>query len=429
METAILEYDIISLVIFIAVILLAFFRKVNVGIVALTAGVIAVRVFGMNDKALIAGISASMFTTLVVGITLLFAAVTQTGALDLLARKIIAMAGNRMWIIPIAVYIAGFIVAGVGPGAIPALAIIPALAAVIAVEVGFDPIMLVLIGEAGLMAGRMTPITPEAAIITAAASEAGIDNVMSTVLLCQTMVTIIYSLIMWFVFKGYKVKKPLKPIERTAIEKFNHKQIIALGGIVLMMVLLIFFDVNIGLAAFSVAGLLFLFGVADDGKAIKALPWSTIVMVLAVGAMLNIVDEMGGIDLLSAGMSAIMTKSTATPIMGMSAGLLSFVSSALGVVYPTMMPMCADIAAEVGGVNPVALMAAVGAGGSLAGISPLSTGGALAMAALGTAIPNLSKEEENRRFVQLFVMAAIALLTLTICCAVFYNPVAALLHG
>lgn len=362
METAILEYDIISLVIFIAVILLAFFRKVNVGIVALTAGVIAVRVFGMNDKALIAGISASMFTTLV-GITLLFAAVTQTGALDLLARKIIAMAGNRMWIIPIAVYIAGFIVAGVGPGAIPALAIIPALAAVIAVEVGFDPIMLVLIGDAGLMAGRMTPITPEAAIITAAASEAGIDNVMSTVLLCQTMVTIIYSLIMWFVFKGYKVKKPLKPIERTAIEKFNHKQIIALGGIVLMMVLLIFFDVNIGLAAFSVAG------------------------------------------------------------------LLSFVSSALGVGYPTMMPMCADIAAEVGGVNPVALMAAVGAGGSLAGISPLSTGGALAMAALGTAIPNLSKEEENRRFVQLFVMAAIALLTLTICCAVFYNPVAALLHG
>lgn len=423
-----MAYDVISLILFIAVILLAFFRKVNVGVVALTAGVIAVRIFGLNDKALIGGISASMFTTLV-GITLLFAAVTQTGALDLLARKIIALAGNRMWIIPIAVYIAGFIVAGVGPGAIPALAIIPALAAVIAVEVGFDPIMLVLIGEAGLMAGRMTPITPEAAIITAAASEAGIEGVMGTVLLCQTLVTIIYSLIMWFLFKGYKVKTPLKPIERTAIEKFNHKQVIALAGIVLMMVMLIFFNVNIGLAAFFVAGILFLFGVADDGKAIKALPWSTIVMVLAVGALLDIVNDMGGIDLLSAGMSSIMTKGTATPIMGISAGLLSLVSSALGVVYPTMMPMCAGIAEQVGGVNPVALMAAVGAGGSLAGISPLSTGGALAMAALGTAIPNLTKEEENKRFVQLFIMAGIALLTLAICCATFYNPIATLLHG
>ena len=423
-----MAYDVISLILFIAVILLAFFRKVNVGVVALTAGVIAVRIFGLNDKALIGGISASMFTTLV-GITLLFAAVTQTGALDLLARKIIALAGNRMWIIPIAVYIAGFIVAGVGPGAIPALAIIPALAAVIAVEVGFDPIMLVLIGEAGLMAGRMTPITPEAAIITAAAAEAGIEGVMGTVLLCQTLVTIIYSLIMWFLFKGYKIKTPLKPIERTAIEKFNHKQVIALAGIVLMMVMLIFFNVNIGLAAFFVAGILFLFGVADDGKAIKALPWSTIVMVLAVGALLDIVNDMGGIDLLSAGMSSIMTKGTATPIMGISAGLLSLVSSALGVVYPTMMPMCAGIAEQVGGVNPVALMAAVGAGGSLAGISPLSTGGALAMAALGTAIPNLTKEEENKRFVQLFIMAGIALLTLAICCATFYNPIAVLLHG
>lgn len=423
-----MAYDVISLILFIAVILLAFFRKVNVGVVALTAGVIAVRIFGLNDKALIGGISASMFTTLV-GITLLFAAVTQTGALDLLARKIIALAGNRMWIIPIAVYIAGFIVAGVGPGAIPALAIIPALAAVIAVEVGFDPIMLVLIGEAGLMAGRMTPITPEAAIITAAAAEAGIEGVMGTVLLCQTLVTIIYSLIMWFLFKGYKIKTPLKPIERTAIEKFNHKQVIALAGIVLMMVMLIFFKVNIGLAAFFVAGILFLFGVADDGKAIKALPWSTIVMVLAVGSLLDIVNDMGGIDLLSAGMSSIMTKGTATPIMGISAGLLSLVSSALGVVYPTMMPMCAGIAEQVGGVNPVALMAAVGAGGSLAGISPLSTGGALAMAALGTAIPNLTKEEENKRFVQLFIMAGIALLTLAICCATFYNPIAVLLHG
>ncbi len=423
-----MAYDVISLILFIAVILLAFFRKVNVGVVALTAGVIAVRIFGLNDKALIGGISASMFTTLV-GITLLFAAVTQTGALDLLARKIIALAGNRMWIIPIAVYIAGFIVAGVGPGAIPALAIIPALAAVIAVEVGFDPIMLVLIGESGLMAGRMTPITPEAAIITAAAAEAGIEGVMGTVLLCQTLVTIIYSLIMWFLFKGYKIKTPLKPIERTAIEKFNHKQVIALAGIVLMMVMLIFFKVNIGLAAFFVAGILFLFGVADDGKAIKALPWSTIVMVLAVGSLLDIVNDMGGIDLLSAGMSSIMTKGTATPIMGISAGLLSLVSSALGVVYPTMMPMCAGIAEQVGGVNPVALMAAVGAGGSLAGISPLSTGGALAIAALGTAIPNLTKEEENKRFVQLFIMAGIALLTLAICCATFYNLVAVLLHG
>ena len=109
-------FDIISLVLFIVVILLAFFRKVNVGVVAVTFGVIMVRIFGLTDKDLIGGFSTSMFTTLV-GITLLFAAITQTGALDLLARKIIALAGNKMWVLPIMVYIAGFVIAGVGPGA------------------------------------------------------------------------------------------------------------------------------------------------------------------------------------------------------------------------------------------------------------------------------------------------------------------------
>lgn len=60
--------DLIALLIFLGVIILAFVRKINVGILAIAAGVIAVRLFGMTDKDLIGGISASMFVTLV-GIT------------------------------------------------------------------------------------------------------------------------------------------------------------------------------------------------------------------------------------------------------------------------------------------------------------------------------------------------------------------------
>ena len=57
META---FDIISLVLFIVVILLAFFRKVNVGVVAVTFGVIMVRIFGLTDKDLIGGFSTAI---------------------------------------------------------------------------------------------------------------------------------------------------------------------------------------------------------------------------------------------------------------------------------------------------------------------------------------------------------------------------------
>ena len=415
--------DVVALVIFLGVIILAFVRKINVGILAVAAGVIAVRLFGMTDKDLIGGFSSSMFVTLV-GITLLFATINATGALDLLARKIIALAGNKVWVIPIVIYIAGFVIAGVGPGAVPALAIIPALGVTIALEVGYNPVMLALIGECGL-----TPITPEAAIITAAAAESGLGNVMPAILACQTLVTIVFSVVLFFIFKGYRVKAPEKAMNLRDLEKFNGKQIASLCGILAMLVLIIFCNVNIGLSAFFVAAVLLLFHVAEDGACLKSLPWSTIVMVLSVGALMNIVDAAGGIDLMSNALSSIMTPFTATPFMGISAGLLSMVSSALGVVYPTMMPMSVDIAAEVGGnVNPVALMAAVGAGGSLSGVSPLSTGGALILAALGTAKKDFNGPEERKTFLQLFVMAGVGLLVIVVVSILLYNPIANLLY-
>lgn len=420
--------DVIALLIFLGTIIIAFIRKINVGVLALAVGVVAVRIFGLEESALISAISSSMFATLV-GITLLFAIINSTGALDLLARKIVALSGNHTYIIPVAIYVAGFVVAGVGPGAVPALAIIPALGVSIAVEVGYNPIMLALVGECGLMAGRMTPITPEAAIIKNAAETAGFGNVMPTLLICQTLTTAVFAIVIFIIFKGYKLKKPINALSMKDLEKFSAKQIISLLGIVVMMVLLIGFDVNIALAAFIVSAVLLIIGIGDDGACIKALPWGTICMILGVGALLDIVNTVGGIELMSNAISSVMSKNTAVPFMGVSAGLLSLVSSALGVVYPTMMPMSVDIAAQVGGVNPVALMAAVGIGGSLAGVSPLSTGGALILAALGTNTKDFNKAKQNKEFINLFIYSAVGLLVIVIVSAVAFNFIANAVYG
>ena len=210
-------------------------------------------------------------------------------------------------------------------------------------------------------------------------------------------------------------------------EKFTAKQIVALLGIVAMLVLIIGFDVNIGLAALLVAAVLLIFHVADDGACIKAMPWNTIVMVLGVGALLSIVNQMGGIDLLTNALSNMMNSKTATPIMGLSAGLLSLVSSALGVVYPTMMPMCIDLGSSIG-VNAAAMMSSVAAAGALSGISPMSTGGALIIAAItGDKNIEMTKEKENKIFVQLLIIAAVSLILLLIVSALFYTPIAKLL--
>ncbi|MBQ8090917.1 MAG: hypothetical protein IJ233_09270, partial [Pyramidobacter sp.] len=225
-------------------------------------------------------------------------------------------------------------------------------------------------------------------------------------------------------FKGYKVKAaPDAGVKQT--EKFTAKQIVALLSIVAMLVLIVYVKVNIGLAALAVAAVLLVFHVADDAKCIKAVPWNTIILVLGVGALLTIVNKAGGIALLSNGLSKVMNSSTATPLMSLSAGLLSLVSSALGVVYPTMMPMSIDIAKQIGGVNPAALMSAVAAAGAASGISPMSTGGALIIAAIaGEKRIGLTKEGENDLFVQLLIISVLSLVLLFLVSWLFYGPVA-----
>lgn len=418
----------LSIAFFVAAIVLAFFLKNNIGVLALAIGVIAVRVFGLTDKDLIAGINVSLFTTLV-GITLLFSIVTNTGALNLLAQKIVALAGKRIWLLPILIAVTGFVLVAAGPGGVPVLAIIPPLAASIAVQSGYDPLMMALIGITGMLSGRFSPLTPEGAIVINAVEKSGLDIFANPAIMVITFLTsALVCIVIFIMFKGHKVKAPDHAAEAKAVEKFNGKQWAALGGIVFMLILIIFAGVNIGLAALSVAAILLMFRVADDAVCIKAMPWNTIIMVLFVGALLNIVDKMGGISMMTDALAAVMNSATATPLMGLSAGLLSLVSSALSVVYPTMMPMCADLAAKVGGVHPVALMSAVAAGGALAGTSPMSTGGALIMGALGSELKEkYTKDYQNKVFMQLLVVSAVNLVVLLICAAVFYNPIANLL--
>ena len=359
----------------------------------------------------------------------MFAIVIQTGVLDLIAKKIVGLAGKRIWLLPILIGLTGFILVGIGPGGVPVLAIIPPLAVSIARQTGYNPLMMALIGIMAMTPGRFSPLTPEGAIIISALEKSGLSQLAILAIIINTILTsLVVCLVLFVLFGGHKVKAK-KDMEIMAVtEKFTSNQLKALGAIVLMLVLIIFGKVNIGLAALSCAAILLFFRVADDASCIKAMPWNTILMVLFVGALLRVVDKMGGISLMRDALASIMSPSTAASLTGFSAGLLSLVSSALSVVYPTMMPICVDLANQIGGTHPVALMSAVAEGGALAGTSPMSTGGALILAALGGELKKeFTKEYQNKVFAQLLLVSGINLVVLLICAFIFYGPIAQLI--
>ena len=62
------------------------------------------------------------------------------------------------------------------------------------------------IGEIGSFTGRFSPITPESLLIQKLTEPQGITNYQSIVLIYASVTTIILSIIIFIIFKGYKVK-------------------------------------------------------------------------------------------------------------------------------------------------------------------------------------------------------------------------------
>ena len=160
-----MNLGILSLIALLLAIIIGFLRNANVGILCLGFATILGLRFGIPNNKLLAGFSSSIFMQMV-GITYLFGIVKVNGTLELLAKKLLGLVGKRVHLIPMVFFIIGAILSGIGSGSIPCLAIIPVIAIPVAVSAGLNPIMVAIIGDFGVMSARMSPLTPEAAVVS-----------------------------------------------------------------------------------------------------------------------------------------------------------------------------------------------------------------------------------------------------------------------
>ena len=394
----------VSLIVLVAVILIGFFRKVNVGLVAILAVTIFGMFIGQSDSATIKGFSASLFIMLL-GVSFLCSVAISNGSLELMSRKFLKLSGGHAIVAPILIYLIGAGIAAIGPGCVPALGIVAALSLPLGKSTGYNSVMLALIGEIGSFAGRFSPITPESVLIRSLAEPQGISGYQLPLIIYAVVTTVVLSVVVFFVFKSHKVQTTR--MEGEELPKFTPHQILTLLGFVVVIIACAFFKRNVGLISFAVGIFLILIKAADEKVVFKTISWSTLLMVTGFGMLMEAVINVGGVELLSNALASIMTPRTAVAIQGLTAGLMSWFSSAIGVVWPTLVPTVGDIAAKVG-VSANGLISIMALTAAFAGLSPASTGGGLIMAANATD-PEFTKEKENKLFVQLFGISALML--------------------
>lgn len=406
-----MNLGIISLIALLAAIIIGFVRNANVGILCMGFSMVLGLVFGLDAKEILSGFSSSLFIQMV-GITYLFAIINSNGTLELLARKMVGLVGKKKALIPFVMYILGFLICAVGPGAIPSLAIIPVIAIPVAVSAGINPIMTAIIGDLGVMSGRMSPLTPEAAVVRELMEEQGLTGNTIPIMISLTITALIVAVLVYIYYKGWKVEKREDETEE-ALPKFNGKQWLSLAGLLILAVGVLFFSWNVGLTGFLVGSVLIVLGCGEEKKAIKGIPWNVILMVLGVGILMNVISLSGGIDIMVSALEKIMGHRTAAMIMAITAGFMSFFSSGLGVVFPTLIPTATGLASGLG-VGAVELVSVIVIGGTVSGFTPISTTGALIMAGVAQQEGAEEKFPQNRLFVELFAVSFIALAVLAI---------------
>jgi di/tricarboxylate transporter len=184
------------------------------------------------------------------------------------------------------------------------------------------------------------------------------------------------------------------------------------------IVAVVFARVPIGLAAFTASVVIILVRAADDTAAIRRMPWSAILMVCGVTMLVSVVEKAGGMDLFTLLLAKVATAATLNGVIAFVTGTISTYSSTSGVVLPMFLPLAPRLVEQVGGGDPLAVALSINVGSSLVDVSPLSTLGALCVAAVADA--DSSRDLFRRLLLWGLAMSVVGALL----CQLFAGPLA-----
>ena len=407
--------------------------RLHVGFLAISlAWVVGVYIAGMSAAEVMGGFPTRLFLTLA-GVTLLFSQAQANGTLDLIAHKAVLLCRGNVGVMPMMFFLLSFLLASIGPGNIAATALMAPMGMAVAGQVGIPAFLMAIMIGNGANAGSLSPIAPTGVIVNGVMEEIGLGGYEVSTYLNNMMAHMVIVLAAYFLLGGwrllgrYHTGALVVPTREGAgggggeggggeggaasaggapgggaaagggpggspdgAGDFQRRHWITIGVIGTLLVGVIFFDVNVGLGAYACAIVLALLKAGDESAAVQIMPWRVIMMVCGVTVLISVLDATGGLELFTRVLAGVSTANTVTAVMAFTTGFISIYSSTSGVVLPAFLPTVPGLAAQVGGVEPLAIASSMNVGAHLVDVSALSTLGALCMA-------SAPKHEDSRK--------------------------------
>ena len=370
---------VLSLLALLATIILSFASRLNVGLLAIPVAWMVGAYAGRTPEQVLSGFPAPLFVTLA-GVTLLFALAESNGTIGNLAARLASMAHGRTKLLPVIMFVAACAISSSGPGAIPATALVAPLAFAMAGPSIVPPFLTALMVANGANAGNLSAVSAVGIIANSRMAAVGLGGHEWKVWAANFIAHACVAAIAYAVL----VRKvaPVSADQAPRPGPLSGDHWVTFGIITAWIVAVVALEAPLGLAAFAAAALLIALRAAREEAALKAVPWGAIIMVCGVTMLVVMAERVGGLELFTVLLARLATPDTLNGVIAFVTGAISSASSTSGVVLPTFLPTVPGLVEQVGGGDPLAVALSINVGSSLVDVSPLSTIGAICVAAL-----------------------------------------------
>lgn len=404
MEEFNMTWAIISLVGLVLVIALSNWKKINVGVCGLAFAFVIGTLGGMKLKAIYGNFNTQIFLRMF-GMQCLIVIARSNGTLTIIANAVLRLCkGKFIRVLPIIL----FVLVGLSTWFNMGIAtVMQPLVCALALEMGFvNPLKLFFVCMANTVAWGISPYSMIGLDMIGHASTWGIEanpwNAAISMLICGT----VFFLINYFFFGWHKMA-PMELSDRPKV-KFERNNILTLLGFAAFIFLNLFFKIDLMITPICAAIVLMTLGVANPKDCMKAIPFNTLMMLGGMSVYVGVIKGLGGVELLSGWITAIVTKHTAVSVFAVIAAVMSVFSSANSVVIPTLVAIIPTVTAMLPGVSGQSLLGVIAAASNGTAVSPMSTVGGN-MLGYYSACYNPTEEQQQKVFNYFLIEAGLVL--------------------
>ena len=427
--------EIVSIIALAVIFALATFLPINMGALAFVAAfLVGTLSVGLSTDDIIAGFPAELVLTLI-GVTYLFAIAQNNGTVDLLVRGAVRLVGGHVAAIPWIMFFVTGLLTGIGALSPAAVAIIAPIALTFAARHGISPLLMGMMVIHGAQGGGFSPISVYGVTVNTIVEDEGLPSSPLAVFLGALLFNLAIAVVLFFVLGGRKLLG--RKVEVEALAHSEHaqgtvvrghgaapgpavggdaadeadertgpdvpqpvrlEQVLTLIGLVVVAVLALAFDLDIGFVSITVAVVLALFSARQHKGAVTQISWSTILLIAGVLTFVFVLEEAGTIDYVGDAVIGLGVPLLIALLLCYIGGVVSAFASSTAIIGVAILLAVPFLSA--GDIGAIGVVVALSVASTIVDVSPFSTNGALVLA-------NAQDIDRDRFYKQILAYSAI----------------------